>query len=138
MTGPLCLRYVPAVVRAHNGGGRIALKLRCVLLRGHNTLSVAQLVVGKNCCLGRPQYFTEPTVFFRLRRLVLRPKLVAALHRPDDDGPSTPVRKSRSNNLPPQRRGHVCELIQDNAIKRQTTQPVRIIAAIQTNARPIN
>ena len=123
-------RHELAVIGADDGGLERAFKLLPILLVRHIFTGVGQLGFVYQTCLAGLEPNSEP-VLRLLRGLPNLIKLVVPLRRSDEHRPTLPIGQSRPDDLGPQTRVHIRELVQDHAIEVDAAQAVRVVGAVQ-------
>ena len=122
---------------AFDGSIEGAFVLFGVLLGGHNGLRFEQNVVGDESGFGRFEQNRVPARFLGHPTLVGVIESVFAVGGAQNEDPVEAVGAERGDNFGEQVRRMVLELVQDEAVKVNPSQGVRVIGPVDANQRPV-
>ena len=109
-----------------------ALELLLVLILAHLAPQIGQFAGCNDAALGRLEHHVKPR-WVLLGVVVNLPELVLAFGCTNECRPALAISKHRADDLVPDLRFHIRELIEDNPIQVRTPKRIGIVSAVETN-----
>src|SRR4249919_804474 len=125
--------HLLAVVSPTDSGLERAFIFLRVFVRAHHLAGVCQFALIEQARLRCLEHQAEPVSVL----VGYVPELVEgvlALRSANEDGPSLAVAKSWANDLRPDGRVHVAELVEDRPVQVNTSKTIRIVSTVDANA----